>query len=143
MSGKDFKREGHPPMNYETFEPTGFPSPAQDSRMYPIDLNLELVTHPSTTFFARIDGESMSADGVHDGDILVIDRSLSPRSGDMVVCYIDGAFNVKYFRETELYGVMLYSIDPDRKPLRLSPSDDFTIWGVVTYVIHKANKRRL
>ena len=82
----------------DTFEPTGFPSPAQDSRMMPIDLNTELITHPSTTFFPRIDGEALSADGVHDGDLLVIDRSLSPKSGDMVVCYIDGAFNIKYLK---------------------------------------------
>ena len=127
----------------DSFEPTGFPSPAQDSRMMPIDLNTELITHPSTTFFARIDGEALSAVGVHDGDLLVIDRSLSPKSGDMVVCYIDGAFNIKYLKESELFGLLLYSIDPERKSLRVSSDDDFTIWGVVTYVIHKANKRRL
>ena len=126
-----------------TFEPTGFPSPAQDSRMAPIDLNEELVTHPSTTFFARIRGDEMAGDGIREGDILVIDRSLTPKSGDLVVCHIDGAFNLKYVHLSELFGLRLFSTDPDQKPLTVAPDDDFTIWGVVTYVIHKANKRRL
>lgn len=127
----------------ESMSPTGFPSPAQDSRMEPIDLNTELITHPSTTFFARIEGEEMSFDGVHDGDILVIDRSLTPKSGDMVVCHIDGAFNIKYVSYSPICELLLYSIDPVIKPITIAPDDDITIWGVVTYVIHKANKRRL
>ena len=143
MSEKSYRKTPRPQLSAEEFEPTGFPSPAQDSKMEPIDLNLELITHPSTTFFARIDGDAMAEDGVLDGDLLIIDRSLTPKSGDMVVCYIEGAFNIKYVRYTELFDLLLYSIDPDVKPIRVVPGDDFTIWGVVTYVIHKANKRRL
>ena len=112
--------------------------------MDPIDLNMELVTHPSTTFFARIDGEVAVGGDIHNGDILVIDKSLTPRDGDLVVCVIDGEFNLKYVHYTELFDLLLYSVVSDTKPLRLTRGeDDFTIWGVVTYVIHKANSRRL
>lgn len=79
----------------------GFPSPAQDYMDIAIDLNQELVRHPSTTFYGRVRGDSMQDAHVFDGDILVIDKSLEPQSGDMAVCYIDGEFTIKYIEVTE------------------------------------------
>jgi DNA polymerase V len=66
----------------------GFPSPAQDYISQVIDLNKELIHHPACTFYGRVAGDSMKDAGLSDGDILVIDKSLEPRSGDMAVCYM-------------------------------------------------------
>ena len=94
-------------VDAETFMPlpyadggikAGFPSPAQDYISQAIDLNKELIHHPSTTFYGRVSGDSMKDAGLDDGDILVIDKSLEPRSGDMAVCYIDGEFTIKYIK---------------------------------------------
>ena len=70
----------------------GFPSPAQDYMDKLIDLNRELVKHPEATFYGRVVGDSMIEAGVEEGDVLVIDKSLEPREGDMAVCFIDGEF---------------------------------------------------
>ena len=76
----------------------GFPSPAQDFMDLAIDLNKELVRHPASTFYGRVRGDSMQDAGVYDGDILIIDKSLEPRNGDMAVCFIDGEFTIKYIK---------------------------------------------
>lgn len=76
----------------------GFPSPAQDYMTDSIDLNRELIRHPATTFYARASGDSMKDCGIDDGDLLVIDKSLEPQDGDIVVAYIDGEFTLKTVR---------------------------------------------
>ena len=76
----------------------GFPSPASDYLPDSFDLNRELVRHPSATFYARVHGESMSGEGINDGDLIVVDRSLEPRNGDLCVCCIDGEFTLKRVR---------------------------------------------
>ena len=73
----------------------GFPSPAQDYMENSIDLNRDLVNHPESTFYARVVGDSMVDDGVCQGDILIIDKSLEPKTGDMAVCVVNGEFTVK------------------------------------------------
>ena len=73
----------------------GFPSPAQDYMGDSIDLNRELVRHPATTFYARAVGESMKGCGIDDGDLLVIDKSIEPHDGDIVVAFVDGEFTLK------------------------------------------------
>jgi DNA polymerase V len=73
----------------------GFPSPADDFIDTAIDLNHELIKHPSSTFFGKVRGNSMKDLGIHDGDLLVIDKSLEPVTGKVAVCYIDGEFTVK------------------------------------------------
>ncbi|WP_018108948.1 LexA family protein [Bacteroides propionicifaciens] len=119
----------------------GFPSPAQDYMDIAIDLNQELVRHPSTTFYGRVRGDSMQDAHVFDGDILVIDKSLEPQSGDMAVCYIDGEFTIKYIEVTE-NRVSLIPANPLYPTINVTADQDLIIWGVVTYVIHKAQKRR-
>ena len=74
----------------------GFPSPATDYMTQAIDLNKELVRHPAATFYGRVVGDSMIDAGVEEGDILVIDKSLEPKDGDMAVCFVDGEFTLKY-----------------------------------------------
>ncbi|MGA9325763.1 MAG: translesion error-prone DNA polymerase V autoproteolytic subunit, partial [Salegentibacter sp.] len=73
----------------------GFPSPADDYLDSCIDLNRELIKNPDTTFFGRVKGDSMREAGIHNGDLLIIDKSLEPRSGKIAVCFIDGEFTVK------------------------------------------------
>ena len=74
----------------------GFPSPAQDYIDRSLDLNRDLISHPAATFYARVVGVSMIDAGIDEGDILVIDRALTPRQGDIVVAFINGEFTVKY-----------------------------------------------
>ncbi len=141
----------------------GFPSPAQDYMERCIDLNAELVRHPAATFYGRVIGDSMIDAGVEEGDILVIDKSLSPNEGDMAVCFIDGEFTLKYIsykdptsgkglcREASRPGVSysmiprpseiwLLPANPAYKPIHVTQWNDFTIWGIVTYVIKKVHR---
>ena len=114
----------------------GFPSPATDYMTQAIDLNRELVRHPAATFYGRVVGDSMIDAGVEEGDILVIDRSLDPRDGDMAVCFIDGEFTLKYlkFRED---GMVLVPANDRYPSIEVTGDTDFKMWGVVTYVIKK------
>ena len=91
----------------------GFPSPAQDYMSESIDLNQELIRHPATTFYARAVGDSMKGCGIDDGDLLVIDKAISPQNGDIVVAYIDGEFTLKKVR-----------LEPDGSCLWLIPAND-------------------
>ena len=123
----------------------GFPSPATDYMTQAIDLNKELVRHPAATFYGRVVGDSMIDAGVNEGDILVIDKSLEPRDGDMAVCFIDGEFTLKHIRfenETAKDGSRFSQIRlvpaNDRYPvIEVSEGSDFIMWGVVTYIIKK------
>lgn len=117
----------------------GFPSPAQDYIDLKIDLNTELVTNPSSTFYARVKGTSMQDAGIMDGDILVIDKSLEPKDGDTAVCFIDGEFTLKYIKfETDI--VYLIPANPKFEPIKVTEENNFCIWGIVTYSI-KNHKR--
>ena len=118
----------------------GFPSPAQDYIDLSLDLNKELITHPSSTFFGRVRGESMKDAGILDGDILVIDKSLEPQDGDTAVCYVDGEFTLKHIK-IEKDAVYLIPANPDFKPIRITAENNFCIWGIVTYSI-KDHQRR-
>lgn len=114
----------------------GFPSPAQDYMDRSIDLNRELVPHPESTFYGRVEGDSMEDRGIFEGDIMVIDKSLEPRNGDVAVCMVDGEYTVK-FVEFHADHVMLIPANPAYRPLRVEADEQFDVWGVVTYVIHK------
>lgn len=114
----------------------GFPSPAQDYIDLAFDLNKELVKNPSSTFYGRVRGNSMVDEGINDGDILVIDKSLPPADGRKAVCYIDGEFTLKTIRIRK-DGIYLMPANPDYKPIKVTEENDFVVWGIVTYVIHK------
>ena len=117
----------------------GFPNPAQDFIDLAIDLNTELIKHPSSTFYGRVKGDSLIDAGVHDGDILVIDKSLRPLNKDMAVCFIDGDFTLKYIKidKKEKGIIWLMPANPDYEPIKVTPENEFIIWGIVTYTIRK------
>ncbi|HOO83749.1 MAG TPA: translesion error-prone DNA polymerase V autoproteolytic subunit [Prolixibacteraceae bacterium] len=112
----------------------GFPSPAQDFLDLSIDLNKELVHNPSATFFGRVKGESMRDAGINDGDLVIIDKSLPPRDGKIAVCYLDGEFTMKRIK-TEKDCCWLMPANADFKPIKVTPDNDFVIWGIVVHVI--------
>jgi len=114
----------------------GFPSPADDFFEVSIDLNKELIKHPSATFYGRVEGDSMRDEGIEDGDLLVIDRSLEPSDGKIAVCFIDGEFTVKKIK-IEKYSLHFQDSNPDYKPVKVTAENEFIIWGIVTYVIKK------
>lgn len=122
----------------------GFPSPAQDYLSESIDLNHELVQHPASTFYARVSGESMSGDGIEDGDLLVIDRSIEPADGDLAVCSVDGEFTLK--RLSLVAGqVWLIPSNEAFDPILVTPDRKFEVWGVVTHTIkqhRRSNSRK-
>lgn len=119
----------------------GFPSPAQDYISESIDLNRTLIKHPASTFYAKVSGDSMCEEGITEGDILIIDRSIEAEHGDLAVCCINGEFTLK--RLCLNRGDKIYLMPSNRKfsPIEVTRDDDFLVWGVVIYTI-KANRRR-
>lgn len=120
----------------ETAISAGFPSPCQDYMEGSIDFNKELIRNPSATFCAKVSGHSMIGEGIEDGDILVVDRSLRPFDGKIVVSFIDGEFTLKKLR-IDVSGVWLQPANPDYPSIRIEEGNNFQVWGVVTYVIKK------
>jgi len=118
----------------------GFPSPAQDYIDLSLDLNKELINNPSSTFFGRVRGSSMIDAGIEDGDLLVIDKSLEPKDGDTVVCFLDGEFTLKYI-QVEPDAVFLVPANEAFKPIKVTAANHFCIWGVVTYSIKDHHRR--
>lgn len=116
----------------------GFPSPAEDYLEQNLDLNEHLIQHPAATFFVRVDGESMKGAGIHKDDILIVDRSLEPSNGKIVIAVINGEFTVKRIRLHQ-EKVFLEPENPQFSPIEINPNWDFQVWGVVTYVIHKCS----
>lgn len=116
--------------------PAGFPSPAEEYLEGTLDLNELLAPYPEATYFVRVSGDSMIGAGIFDSDILVVDRSRSPQSGNVVIAFVDGEFTVKRLRRTES-GFELVAENPDYPPIVITPETSFETWGVVRHVIHK------
>lgn len=114
----------------------GFPSPATDYMTQAIDLNRELVKHPAATFYGRVVGDSMIDAGVEEGDILVIDKSLEAREGDMAVCFVDGEFTLKHLHFHD-GGLTLRPANSNYPEIEVCEGVGFVMWGVVTYVIKR------
>ena len=112
----------------------GFPSPADDFLDINIDLNKHLIKNPSTTFYGKVRGDSMINAGMHDGDLLIIDKSLEPKDNKIAVCFIDGEFTVKRIK-IEKDTIWLIAENPNYKPIKVTEDNDFVIWGIVTNVI--------
>lgn len=119
----------------------GFPSPAQDYMEQAIDLNKELIRHPASTFYGRVTGDSMRDEGIEEGDILVIDKSLELMDDDLAVCFIDGEFTVKRVR-LEPEAIWLVPSNPDYPLIKVTKENDFMIWGIVTFTIKKNRRKR-
>ena len=114
--------------------PAGFPSPAQDFRGEGIDLNRELIRHPASTFCARVSGHSMRDCGIDDGDLLIIDKSLTPREGSVAVCFVDGEFTLKRIA-IRRDGIWLVPANPQYPELHVTEESNFQVWGIVSYVV--------
>ncbi|MBQ7721377.1 MAG: translesion error-prone DNA polymerase V autoproteolytic subunit [Kiritimatiellae bacterium] len=130
----------------------GFPSPAEQYQEQPLDLNELLVKRPAATFFVRVQGDSMIGAGITDGDLLVVDRSLLPADGDIIIACIDGDFTVKRYRE-EGTGkrergtgngergtgkrICLEAANPNFQTIYLRPGQELDYFGKVTACIHR------
>jgi DNA polymerase V len=114
----------------------GFPSPADDFAENSLDLNEYLINNPASTFFIRARGESMIDAFINDGDILIVDRSLTPKNNQIVLACIDGEFLIKRLikKNDTIY---LQPCNPAYKLINVTKSDAFQIEGVVTYIIRK------
>ncbi len=113
----------------------GFPSPADDNIDQKLDLN-SLIKHPSDTFLVKVEGDSMINAGIQDGDILVVDKAIEPLNNKIVVANINGELTVKRLK---IVGTKVYLLaeNPNYKSIEINTILDFTIRGVVTFVIHK------
>ncbi len=113
----------------------GFPSPADDFIQNKLDLNELIIKHPAATFFVRAYGESMKEAFLTTGDILVVDRALTPADGKIIVALLNGEFTVKRLRIKKNTATLMPE-NPDYAPISITPEMDFEVWGVVTYIIH-------
>lgn len=113
----------------------GFPVEVEDYAEAQLDLHNYLVAHPASTFFLRVSGDSMIDAGIFNGDLLVVDRSLKPESGKIVIASVNGELTVK---RLEKIGnrVLLVAENPHYPPIELAEYDHVHIWGVVLYTIH-------
>ena len=127
-------REDMVPL-YGNEVPAGFPSPADDYAEGVLDLNAHLVREPTATFFVRARGDSMIGAGIHDGDLLVVDRSLEATNGKVVIVSINGELTVKRLRKAK-GRTWLTPENPDYPPIDFQEQDDTHLWGVVTNVVH-------
>lgn len=119
----------------------GFPSPAQDYMELSIDLNKELIKNPSSTFYGKVIGNSMQDEGIVEGDILVIDKSLELADEDLAVCFVDGEFTVKRVR-LDKEAAYLVPSNPDYPTIKVTEDNEFLVWGVVTYTIKKNRRKK-
>ena len=120
----------------------GVPSPADDYQNDSLDFNRDLIRHPEATFYGKVEGDSMIEAGICNGDIAVIDRSLEPRHGDVVVGYINREFTIKYLDLTHKEDgyIELRPANKMFKPIRINENDEFEVWGVVVWTIKNWRK---
>jgi DNA polymerase V len=117
--------------------PAGFPSPAEDYLADNLNLNEYLVKRPAATFLVKVVGDSMQGAGIVENDILIVDRSMTPTHGKIVIAAINGELTVKRLHKKDNQ-VMLMPDNPKYEPIVLTEESAVHIWGVVTYVIHSA-----
>jgi len=120
----------------------GFPSPAEDYIELGIDLNKYLIKNPISTFFLRVSGNSMNNAGIYNNDLLIIDRSINPHPGHIVVALLDGEFTLKrLIKEKNNYYL---KADKENYPaINLYDYADIEIWGVAIYSIHELQKSKI
>ncbi len=116
--------------------PAGFPSPATDYFEERLSLDEHLIEHKEATFFVRVQGHSMTGFGIHDGDLLVVDRALDPQDRNVVIAVVDGAFTVKQLCRIP-DGILLRSGASGHRDILVSGDQDLQVWGVVRWSIHQ------
>ncbi len=127
---KEFKQ-----LDVPTANATGFGAAADDYMERGIDLNEQLIRNKPATFFMKVTSNSMINAGIHHGDTVIVDRSLKPVSGKIVIAVLDGEMLIRRLERT-LNRVRLVPETTKLAPIEISEYSDMTIWGVVTYVIH-------
>jgi DNA polymerase V len=114
----------------------GFASPADDHLDAELDLNEYLIAHPSETFFVRAQGDSMQQAGIFDKDLLIVDRSLTPKNNDIVIAAVAGELTVKRL-VVKLGKPWLCPANPNYKPIAIKEGSELYVWGVVVHAIHR------
>lgn len=114
----------------------GFPSPADDYIGQQLDLNDLLIKHPAATFFVRVAGDSMNGVGINNNDILVVDRSLEPVHGKIIIAAVNSELTVKRLIKTDI-SCQLVAENPNYPPIEITEELSCVVWGVVTSVIHQ------
>jgi len=115
----------------------GFPSPAQDYYDGPIDLNVHLIKDATSTFVVRVAGDSMERAGISDGDEVIVDRSLTPRDGNVIVAVLDGELTIKRLQLNHSGTVILHAENPIYPDIAVPELAELQVWGVVTRCLHR------
>jgi DNA polymerase V len=131
----DGERSELSPLFLDTIS-AGFPSPADDYIQDFLDLQRLMVKNPAATFFLRVSGDSMKGAGINDGDLLVVDRSKPATNNRIVIASLDGELTVKRIKIRNNH-LFLAPENPDYAEIKITDQEDTTVWGVVTYVVHK------
>jgi len=119
-----------------TANATGFGAAADDYMERGIDLNEQLIRNKPSTFFMRVSGEAMTGAGIFDGDVVIVDRSIKPQSGKVVIAVLNGDMLIRRLEKT-FNKIRLIPETKSLSPIEVDTGNaDFAIWGVVTYVIH-------
>jgi len=118
-----------------TANATGFGAAADDYAEKGIDLNEHLIRNKPATFFMRVRGEAMIGAGIHDGDVVIVDRSLKPNTGKVIIASLNGEMLIRRFEKT-FNKVRLIPETTKLATIDIDPYAEFSVWGVVTYVIH-------
>ena len=124
---------------YDISVVAGFPVPLDnDERSQDIDILSMLCPHPEASYLIRVSGNSMIDAGVLSGDIVIVDKSIrNPVPHEIAMCELNGEYTLKHFILEEGQG-WLVPANPEYPKIRITPDDDFSVWGTVTYIIHKA-----
>jgi len=121
----------------EPLVPAGFPSPANDFVEMEINLQDYIVKNKEATFCVKVEGSSMTKAGINTGDIMIVDRSLTPKHNDIVLAVIDGDFTVKRLAVND-NSVYLVPENDSFSPIKITELMDFQVWGIITHIIHRA-----
>jgi len=132
------KGEKRPRPLFQSRVPAGFPSPADDYVETSLDLSQKLIGKEEATFFVRVAGGSMIDAGIHDQDILVVDRSVEPENGSIVVAALDGELTVKRYEVQSGYPYLVPEAE-EYDPIPIQDGQELVVWGVVQHVIHEVS----
>ena len=122
-------------LDVPTANATGFGAAADDYAERGIDLNEQLIKNKPATFFMRVNSDAMIGAGIHNGDVVIVDRSLQPKNGKVVIGVLNGEMMIRHY-EMMNKKIRLAPASKMLSALDIDPSADFFVWGVVTYVIH-------
>jgi DNA polymerase V len=117
--------------------PAGFPAPADDAVEHCLSLDEHLIRNAESTFLLRVAGDALAEAGIHDGDLLVVDRAVPPLAGSVVVAVVAGAFALRRLERDAGGRLALQAAGPDLPDGPLSEGQDLVLWGVVRWAVHR------